>query len=156
MADNRIGTGITVPPPLIFLGGFLFGLALEQMMPLSGPPVPVRLAVGLLGLMGFLYFDGFATRMFGLAGTSVLPFGDRTTSVVTDGPYQFTRNPMYVGMASLYVGVAAATGVIWAYAVLPIVLVVIRYYVIAREEEYLTAKFGDAYRDYQLRVRRWI
>jgi len=156
VTDSRRGTGISVPPPLIFVGGFLIGLAVEWAVPVSAPPVPLRVAVGLLGLAGFLYFDGFATRVFGRAGTSVLPFGDRTTSVVSDGPYRFSRNPMYVGMTLLYVGVAVATGVMWALATLPIVLVVIRRYVIAREEAYLTAKFGDSYREYQSRVRRWI
>ena len=156
MADSRIGTGIRVPPPLIYVGGFLIGLALEWVVPVSAPPVPVRLVVGLLGLAGFLYFDSRAMRAFGRAGTSVLPFGDRATSIVTNGPYRFSRNPMYVGMALLYVGVATATGVIWAFAALPVVLAVIRYYVIAREETYLAAKFGDSYREYQSRVRRWI
>ena len=156
MAEREIGTGITVPPPLIFVGGFLIGLAFEYVIPVAAPPLPERVAVGLVGLAGFLYFDSLAMRGFGRAGTSVLPFGDRTTAIVTDGPYRFSRNPMYVGMTSLYVGVAAAAGVVWAFAALPIVLVVIRYYVIAREEAYLAAKFGDSYREYQSRVRRWI
>jgi protein-S-isoprenylcysteine O-methyltransferase Ste14 len=118
--------------------------------------MPVRVAVGLAGLAGFLYFDSRAMSVFGRAGTSVLPFGDRTTAIVSDGPYRLTRNPMYVGMTLLYIGLAAATGVMWALAVLPIVLLVIRYYVIAREETYLAAKFGDAYLEYKARVRRWI
>ena len=156
MADGRLGTGISVPPPLIFVGGFLVGLAVEFAVPVAAPPAWVRITVGALGLAGFLYFDGFATRAFGRAGTSVLPFGDRTTSIVANGPYRFSRNPMYVGMTLLYVGIAAATGVMWAFATLPIVLIVIDRYVIAREEAYLTAKFGDSYREYQSRVRRWI
>ncbi|HJR90215.1 MAG TPA: isoprenylcysteine carboxylmethyltransferase family protein [Aeromicrobium sp.] len=156
MTDSDTSTGITVPPPLIFVGGFLIGLAVEWVFPVSAPPVPVRIAVGLAGLAGFLYFDTSAMRGFGRAGTSVLPFGDRTTTIVTDGPYRFSRNPMYVGMTLLYIGVAASTGVMWAFATLPIVLVVIRFHVIAREEAYLSAKFGDSYREYQSRVRRWI
>ena len=156
MTDPQTGTGISVPPPLIFVIGFLIGLAVEYVIPVAAPPLPVRVAVGLLGLVGFIYFDSRAMRGFGRAGTSVLPFGDRTTAIVTGGPYRFTRNPMYVGMTLLYVGAAAATGVMWAFAALPMVLIVIRYYVIAREEAYLTAKFGDPYREYQSRVRRWI
>ena len=82
----------------------MIGLALEYVIPIAGPPSPVRVAVGLVGLAGFLYFDGFAARRFGRAGTSVLPFGDRTTTIVTAGPYRFSRNPMYVGMTSMYAG----------------------------------------------------
>lgn len=156
MTDHGTGTGISVPPPLIFVGGFLVGLAIEYVFPVAAPPIPVRIVVGLVGLAGFLYFDSSAMRGFGRAGTSVLPFGDRTTTIVTDGPYRFTRNPMYVGMALLYVGLAVATGVIWALATLLVVLVIIRRYVIAREEKYLIGKFGDPYREYQSRVRRWI
>ena len=156
MADQGIGTGISVPPPLIFVGGFLVGLAIEYVIPVAAPPLPVRLIAGVAGLAGFLYFDSSAMRGFGRAGTSVLPFGDRTTAIVTDGPYRFTRNPMYVGMTLLYAGVAVATGVIWALATLLVVLVIIRRHVIAREEKYLMAKFGDSYREYQSRVRRWI
>jgi protein-S-isoprenylcysteine O-methyltransferase Ste14 len=156
MPGERTGTGISVPPPLIFVAGFLVGLAVEYVIPIAAPPTPLRIAGGLVGLAGFIYFDSGAMRGFGRAGTSVMPFGDRTTTIVTDGPYRFTRNPMYVGMTSLYAGLAAATGVMWALATLPIVLLVIRYYVIAREETYLSAKFGDSYREYQSRVRRWI
>ena len=156
MADHGTGTGISVPPPLIFVGGFLAGLAVEYVIPVAAPPLPVRIVVGLVGLAGFLYFDTSAMRGFGRAGTSVLPFGDRTTSIVTEGPYRVSRNPMYVGMTLLYIGVAAATGVMWAFATLLVVLAIIRYYVIAREEKYLLAKFGDPYRDYQSRVRRWL
>jgi protein-S-isoprenylcysteine O-methyltransferase Ste14 len=156
MTNQGTGTGIAVPPPLIFLGGFLVGLGLEYLIPVAAPPLLARVVVGLLGLVGFLYFDGLAARGFGRAGTSVLPFGDRTTTIVSEGPYRFSRNPMYVGMASLYIGIAVATGVMWALATLLVVLAVIRFHVIAREEAYLTAKFGDAYRDYQSRVRRWI
>jgi protein-S-isoprenylcysteine O-methyltransferase Ste14 len=156
MADQGTGTGISVPPPLVYVAGFLVGLVVEFVIPVAAPPMPVRIAVGLAGLAGFLYFDGLAARTFGRAGTSVLPFGDRTTSIVADGPYRFSRNPMYVGMTFLYIGVAAATGVMWAFATLLGVLVVVRFHVIAREERYLTAKFGDAYREYQSQVRRWI
>jgi protein-S-isoprenylcysteine O-methyltransferase Ste14 len=156
VTDSKFSTGISVPPPLIFVGGFLVGLAVEFAVPVAAPPAWVRITVGVLGLIGFLYFDSRAMRAFGHAETSVLPFGDRTTSIVTDGPYRFTRNPMYVGMALLYVGVAVATGVMWAFATLPIALLVIDRYVIAREEAYLAAKFGDSYREYQSRVRRWI
>jgi protein-S-isoprenylcysteine O-methyltransferase Ste14 len=78
------------------------------------------------------------------------------TALVTSGPYRFTRNPMYLGMAFLYVGFAFAFGVIWALAFLPAVIVVVDRFVIAREEPYLERNFGQAYRDYKARVRRWV
>ena len=79
-----------------------------------------------------------------------------TTALVTSGPYRVTRNPMYVGMAFLYAGLALSLGVIWALALLPAVLLMVDRLVIAREERYLEAKFGEEYRDYKRRVRRWL
>jgi protein-S-isoprenylcysteine O-methyltransferase Ste14 len=63
---------------------------------------------------------------------------------------------MYVGMAVLYAALALSLGVIWALAVLPLVIIAVDRLVIAREEPYLERKFGDQYREYKSRVRRWI
>lgn len=78
------------------------------------------------------------------------------TAVVADGVYSFTRNPMYLGMALIYAGIAIAADSLLTLILLISVLVVIRYAVIAKEERYMEAKFGAAYRDYKARVRRWI
>jgi len=75
---------------------------------------------------------------------------------VVQGPYRFTRNPMYVGLAALYAGVTLLVNSLWPLLLLPVVLVVIRWRVIAREEAYLERKFGDVYRTYTTRVRRWL
>jgi protein-S-isoprenylcysteine O-methyltransferase Ste14 len=79
-----------------------------------------------------------------------------TTALVTSGPYRFTRNPMYLGMSFLYIAFAFAFGVIWALAFLPAVIVMVDRFVIAREEPYLEQKFGQSYRAYKARVRRWL
>ncbi len=154
--DHIAGTGIRVPPPLIFVAGFLVGLGVELLAPVGGPSSAVRIAAAVVGVAGWAYFDGAATRVFHSAGTSVLPFGDRATTIVTDGPYRFTRNPMYVGMAVLHAALAIALSVIWALATLVVVIVVIDRMIIAREEVYLARKFGEPYRTYMTRVRRWL
>lgn len=89
------------------------------------------------------------------ASTSIVPVRP-STALVTSGPYQLTRNPMYVGMAFLYAGLALLLGVIWALALLPAVLLAVDRIAIAREESYLEAKFGAEYRAYRDRVRRWL
>ena len=94
-------------------------------------------------------------RRFVRAGTELPPFRP-TTAIVTDGPFRFTRNPMYIGMTLLYVGLAVGFDLIWALILLPAVLLVIRFYAIAREERYLEAKFGEEYLSYKRRVRRWV
>jgi len=96
-----------------------------------------------------------AIALFRRASTSPVP-NQPTTALVAQGPYRFTRNPMYVGLAALYAGVALLANSWWPLVVLPVVLMVIRWRVIAREEAYLERKFGDAYRAYTTRVRRWL
>jgi protein-S-isoprenylcysteine O-methyltransferase Ste14 len=148
-------SGIRVPPPLYFVAGFLVGVALELMFPTSWPPFGIRLAATLLAGVAWLVLDGAAMVLFRRAETSMVPMNP-TTALVTSGPYRFTRNPMYLGMAFLYVALAFALGVIWALAILPAVVVIVDRFVIAREEPYLERKFGQAYRDYKARVRRWL
>jgi protein-S-isoprenylcysteine O-methyltransferase Ste14 len=86
------------------------------------------------------------------------PFDPYTPSqaLVTDGPYRLTRNPGYLGMALTYAGIAIACNAPWALVPLPAAIAVIDRGVIAREERYLTRKFGTPYEDYKRRVRRWI
>jgi len=72
------------------------------------------------------------------------------------GPYRFTRTPMYVGWVIVHLGCVLLTNTVWPLVSLPVVLVLISRAVIAKEERYLAAKFGDAYRAYKARVRRWL
>jgi protein-S-isoprenylcysteine O-methyltransferase Ste14 len=148
-------SGVKVPPPLFFIAGFLVGVALELLFPIAALPLAVALAALLVGIAIWLALDGAAMLHFRRSGTSMVPMRP-TTALVTSGPYQFTRNPMYLGMAVLYVALALALGVIWALAVLPLVILAVDRLVIAREEPYLEGKFGDQYRDYKRRVRRWL
>jgi protein-S-isoprenylcysteine O-methyltransferase Ste14 len=147
--------GISVPPPAYYVAAFLVGVALELIFPTSWPSTGVRVAAAVIGGGAWLALDGAATVIFRRAGTSMIPMKP-TTALVTSGPYRFTRNPMYVGMAFLYVALAFAFGVMWALVFLPAVIVCIDRLVIAREEPYLDRKFGQSYRDYKTRVRRWL
>ncbi len=146
---------VRVPPPLIYLGGLLAGIGLDLGLDLGEPPVGVRVAGGVLGVAAFLFFDSAAMRRFQAAGTSPIPWRP-SSALVTDGPYRFSRNPMYVGMAFLFAGLTFALGALVALALLPVVIVVIDRYVIAREEPYLERRFGEAYNEYRTRVRRWL
>lgn len=99
--------------------------------------------------------DPGAMREFRRAGTEVTP-SRASTTVVTTGPYRWTRNPMYLGMAVLHAALAVAFGVLWALLTLVVVMVVLDRLVVAREERYLRSAFGQQYADYQQRVRRWL
>jgi protein-S-isoprenylcysteine O-methyltransferase Ste14 len=154
-ASKAETAGIRVPPPVYYLAAFLGGVALELVFPTSWPVFGVRIAAALLAGAAWLALDGAAMVRFRRAGTSMVPMKP-TTALVTSGPYRFTRNPMYLGMAFLYIAFAFGLGVIWALALLPAVVVIVDRFVIAREEPYLERKFGQAYRDYKARVRRWL
>jgi protein-S-isoprenylcysteine O-methyltransferase Ste14 len=148
-------SGIRVPPPVYYVAAFLLAVALELLFPTSWPPSGVRVAAVLLAGGAWLALDGAAMVLFRRAGTNMAPMNP-TTALVTSGPYRLTRNPMYLGMAFLYVALAFAFGVMWALVFLPVVIVIIDRFVIAREEPYLEQKFGEAYRDYKAQVRRWV
>jgi len=151
-ADNP---GVITRPPFIYAGALAAGLLANRRFRL--PFLPRRLArtlgpllivCGLLiGLLGF--------REMRRAGTNVDPYEPATT-VVTGGPYRFTRNPMYVGFTLMYVGISALADALLPILLLPAVQQLMRRGVIEREERYLESKFGDEYLQYKGRVRRWI
>lgn len=147
--------GVRFPPPLVYVGGFVAGWGLEQAWPIGSLPRALAIAAGVLGVLIWMWFDTRAMVHFARARTSIPP-SKPTTSLITDGPYRVTRNPMYLGMAFLYAGLALAFGVIWALVTLPVVLLVVDRVVIPPEERYLEAQFGAAYREYRGRVRRWV
>jgi protein-S-isoprenylcysteine O-methyltransferase Ste14 len=147
--------GVVAPPPLIFAGTLAIGLSLNRLRPtpfllrgLSRTLGPALTAGGLLlGIWGF--------REMRRAGTNVQT-RKPTTAIVEAGPYRYTRNPLYVGMTMIYCGVAAIANALPPMLLLPLVLRVMRRGVIEREERYLEGKFGDEYRRYKGRVRRWL
>ena len=104
-----------------------------------------------LGIAVDIWFSVTLSR----ARTPVNPYSP-TEALVTSGPYAFSRNPAYVGMAVIFVGIALAAEAPWALLALPLALLTIDRGVIQREEPYLERLFGDQYRGYRSRVRRWL
>lgn len=149
--------GVRFPPPFVYAIGILVGWLANRRWPwpVAGHPAawrPIAIAV-LIVVWLALMVPAFA--FFRRAGTSVIPHKPVSAFVVT-GPYRFTRNPMYVSMAALYLAVAFILNSWWVMILLPVVLVVIQRAVIAREERYLRARFPDEYPAYCARVRRWL
>ena len=77
-------------------------------------------------------------------------------AIVRTGAYRFSRNPLYVALTMLYLGIAASLNALWVAVLIVPILVVMRFGVIGREERYLDLKFGDTYRHYRTEVRRWL
>jgi len=158
MSDASSDTsGVGFPPPLIYAGGLAAGYGAHRLLPIRVWPEP-RALESLLGwglLVAGVLLAVSAAYLFRRAGTTPNPTKP-TSALVIWGPYRFTRNPMYVGMTMLYLGGTLLLNDPWPLAFLPVVIALVQRYVIAREEAYLERKFGDAYRAYRARVRRWI
>jgi protein-S-isoprenylcysteine O-methyltransferase Ste14 len=113
-----------------------------------------RIAGGCL-IVGGLALSGAVVHYFGRAATPVTPRRE-SRRLVLSGPYRFSRNPDYVGQALVVAGVGVLFAVTWVLVAILPALVVVRYGVIAREERYLERRFGEEYRWFRGRVRRWL
>jgi protein-S-isoprenylcysteine O-methyltransferase Ste14 len=147
---------VTFPPPFIYLGFLLIGLALDRIIPVTLNLTGIgRFIGGGLLIAASLYPLLAASGRFRQAGTDVKPW-KVTTTIVADGIYARTRNPMYLGMAMFYAGLTLVFSSLGALMLLPILVFTIQTQVIRREERYLAGKFGTLYVDYKARVRRWL
>jgi protein-S-isoprenylcysteine O-methyltransferase Ste14 len=149
--------GVIALPPLIVLGFLAAAAVLEAVVPfpvMAAHAFPRYLAGAALAAAGFVMI-GMGTRRFQAAGTNIPP-NLPTTALVVEGIYRLTRNPLYLGLTLIYLGLGVAAGSFWAIGLVVPLLWVINTGVIAREEHYLERKFGDEYRAYKARVRRWV
>lgn len=156
-ADTRTA-GVIARPPLLFLAALLLGLALDRLLPVPHP-VPdidlVRWVVAGALIAAGLALAAAGIRNFSGAGTPV-PTNQPTRALVTTGVHRWTRNPIYLGMFLLYGGIGVAAQSPWTLVLTLPLAITIRYGVVAREEKYLERRFGDTYRSYKARVRRWV
>ncbi len=146
---------VLVFPPLLFGAALALGLLLHWLYPVHPLPVLAARLLGglLLVLSGLMAYS--AESVMKRAGTNIRP--DRPTlAIVSDGPFRFSRNPLYLALTGLYAGITLLVNALWPLVLLIPVLAVLRWGIIAREERYLEAKFGDTYRTYKARVRRWL
>lgn len=145
---------IIAPPPVIYLGGFALGVALEWLMPFTG------FAAWRWGLAGVLLLAGVVLARWSFIAmrqhnTSADP-RKPSTALLTSGPFALSRNPIYVAMTLLYSGGSLLLNLTGPFCVLPLVLLLMHFGVIRREESYLADLFGQPYQDYLIAVRRWL
>jgi len=147
--------GVLVFPPLLFAGGVVCGVVAHLVCPyrFAFGAWPRWIGAG-LGLAAVL-FALWGERTMKAAGTNVRPTLPALV-IVSTGPFAFTRNPLYLGVLGLYSGIGLALASPPFLAVLVPMFAVLHAGVVLREERYLEAKFGDVYRAYKGRVRRWI
>jgi len=156
--NQKDGVNVVVKPPILFLAFIVLGIALRFM---------VKLTIFSESRVGYGYFAG---GLLILSGVSLIIWAAKTFrklgetphhgklihKIIASGPFKFTRNPMYLSMASIYIGLSLIINTYWLLLFLPIMLIILRYDVILREEKYLEKKFKEEYVSYKSRVRRWI
>lgn len=152
--QGRGTVGVIAPPPVIYLGFLGLGFVLEGLLPgaeLAGWAQWIGAVVMVAGVALMISFE----RAFKRAGTDANPYRP-STALAIDGPYRFSRNPGYLGMAITYIGITLAVEAPWALVMLAPATLVIQYGVIAREERYLERLFGEEFLSYKRTTRRWI
>jgi protein-S-isoprenylcysteine O-methyltransferase Ste14 len=154
MAPSADNPGVVVLPPLLFGSALVAVLALHWLwpMPIFGHAV-VRWS-GLVLIMFAVAMAVWGARTMHSAGTNMSPL-QPTTSIVTTGPFRYSRNPLYVSLTLLYFGLTFAFNTWWGIVVLVPLFIIMHYGVVLREEHYLEQKFGESYREYRSNVRRY-
>lgn len=155
MNTNSDSADVAFHPPLLLLGLLVAGSLLWRTSPLSFLPNSASriLGPGITGASFILFWWSVLTML--RAGAN-LPTHKPSTVMVSHGPYRFSRNPIYVAMLVLIIGIACWLNSAWFLIVAPVFVGLISSGVIVREEQYLSGKFGSAYDDYRARVRRWL
>jgi len=147
--------GVIMLPPALYGIGLLAVLVLRGFwpLPISESILPFWLGLCLLALGSALGL--WAQTIFRAVGTNVNP-SLPTTAIVTSGPFRISRNPMYLALDLLFLGLTLAINSYWGLVALVLLLPLLHYGVVLREERYLERKFGESYLHYKGRVRRYL
>ena len=145
----RLWPPVAIGAPL--LAGWVSTLQWDDPVDLGDWRVPV----GWVLLALFALWNGWALWLFAHHDTGLLP-GQATSTMIESGPYRLSRNPLYVGLLALYVGLALLAPTFWGLVLLPVAVLLVYWGAIRPEERYLHERFGAPYDDYTRRVRRWL
>ena len=156
MAEEVDAPGVLIHPPIALVLAIVAALALNWFVPLPFTPDGFpRIGLGSLLIILALVTILWSARTFRGAKTEVLTSRPAST-IVSHGPYRFSRNPIYIAMFLGMAGLALLLNTLWLVVAMLVIFAVLRFGVVAREEAYLERKFGQTYTDYKSRVRRWL
>ena len=143
-----------INPPHYFLMSLIAMACLRVLV--EGAPLLGTLSwLGAAPILGGIAVAILAARQFERAGTNIVPLTPSTT-LVTDGMFAWSRNPMYSSMTAILIGTAMLLDRAWPWIVVPVFVAILRLHFIRHEERLMEATFGQAYLDYKRRVRRWL
>ena len=152
LADNP---GVVARPPLLYGAAFVVVLVFRWSWPMPIFVEAVALWPGLALVAMGVGAAIWGRRTMRAAGTNINP-ALPATAIVTSGPFRFSRNPLYLALTLLYLGLTLAFNTWWGMVVLVPLLIIMHRGVVLREERYLAQKFGESYRQYRSRVRRYV
>jgi protein-S-isoprenylcysteine O-methyltransferase Ste14 len=156
-APTARGPDLPVLPPILLAGALVVSIVLD-FLPLHFMAAPVgvnaQTVIGAVIFLAGLVLGGAAMRLFRHRGTSPDP-REATTLVVMDGPYRFTRNPMYLGFVLMLFGISLVFSLEWGILLTFVLWLALDRMIVVREEAYLTQRFGDDYRKLLGQTRRW-
>ncbi len=155
MTENSDSANVAFHPPVLLLGLLVAGSVLWRTSALSFLPDSVSDVVG-PGITGFSVILFLWSVLTMLRAGANLPTHKPSTVFVSHGPYQFSRNPIYVAMLLLIIGIACWLNSAWFLLVVPVFVGLMNSGVIVREEQYLSRIFGAEYEEYCTSVRRWV
>ena len=155
--SSERGAHVRFPPPLVFLGGLLLGVLCHFLVAPAPVPVgrPVSILAGVVVLVAGVSLVASARMLFTRTGQSPIPWKP-SPALILNGPYRFTRNPMYVGVTLVEIGLGLAFNNLWISLFALPALLTVHMIAVLPEERYLSEKFGDSYRTYLAGTRRYL
>lgn len=155
--DKSKGPGVYIPPPLFYVLIFLAAVLIQQMIPIAYKifQLPTIKIAGILFLFTAFFFLFRSLRQFFQSKNTVILIKP-ASELQTTGIYAISRNPMYLGLFIVYLGITCFIGNWWNIILLPLLFIIVQEYIIKREEKYLVLEFGRKYEEYRRTVRRWL
>jgi protein-S-isoprenylcysteine O-methyltransferase Ste14 len=147
--------GVVMRPPFLYAGALAVVFVCRWFWPMLIFDRGATLWPGIALVAIAFAFMLWGRRTLAAAGTNINP-ARPTTTIVSSGPFRFSRNPLYLGLTLAFLGITLAVDTWWGIVVLVPVAVIMHRGVVLREERYLENKFGDSYRQYRARVRRYL
>ena len=157
MENSKDNPGVYIPPPLFYVLTFIAAILIQSKIKIDDAFFHEK-GTKITGVIFLIIAIFFLVKSLGqvFQSKNSLITIKPATSLQTTGIYNVTRNPMYVGLAIVYLGISCFIGNWWNIILFFLLLLIIQEYIIKHEEKYLERRFGQEYLDYKLKVRRWL
>jgi len=150
------GANVRLPPPVVYVAFIIVGAALAYAMALPVPgPRYLSIGAAMAIILGGVWLIAEAVKLFRRTGQDPAPWKP-SPELLLSGAYRFTRNPMYLGLTCIQVGLGLALNNLWVCMLAGLSLLAVHFMAVVPEERYLSEKFGESYNAYMIKVRRYL